>query len=88
MNSEAPQNVQCTSEVMNGIGSNRTPPNGRTSVLDADTVGTAPRFLFWLNDDSVRVGLDEGFLGRVQIEDVLFGPFDLDAAAGIPGAAA
>jgi len=87
VNGEAPQDIQRTPQIVDRIGCNGAQAHGCGGILDAHRIKTAPRFPFCLDDDSVRVSLEESFLGRVQIEDVLFGPFDLDAAAGIPGAA-
>jgi hypothetical protein len=72
---------------VDGIGNNSAPANGDRQILNADAVGAAPRFLLRLDNDSVGIAVQESFLGRIQIEDVLFGPFDLDPAAGIPSAA-
>jgi hypothetical protein len=43
-----------------------------------------PQFLVYLGDNDIRVLFKEGFDFGCEITDVLFGPFDLDPAAGGP----
>src|SRR6267378_2625744 len=59
VNGEAPQDIQRTPQIVDRIGCNGAQAHGCGGILDAHRIKTAPRFPFCLDDDSVRVSLEE-----------------------------
>lgn len=78
-----PDDIENRPQVMQCVSRDRAPNRFDTcaSVDPSDVLGP---LRIWLNDEYVRLELSEGADPRCKIADILFGPFDLNSAAGRP----
>lgn len=72
--------VERASQVVDGIPCDESPPRVRL-FADSHAPEEIARVRVFLSDDHIGVTLDEGGDMRVEIRDVLFGPFDFEARA-------
>jgi len=83
VNREAPKDVQGRSEIVDGIRGNSAPPERSSFALEY-AKDIAPDVHIWLGNETIRISSEEYSRGRLQLSDVLFGPFDLDPSTGYP----
>src|SRR5687767_12753465 len=79
----SPEQVEGGPQVVDSISGHRAPSQRRLH-RDAGEYNQLPRLRIVLSDDRISVALKKGGDLGVEIDDVLFGPFDLDPAAGGP----
>lgn len=75
------QMVERRTEIMNYL-SDDNPEFQRNEFVDAYPDDPIPGLRLFLSDQIISAALDESLKGRLQITDLLFGPFDFGSRAG------
>ncbi|MCH9051362.1 MAG: hypothetical protein IIA72_09795 [Proteobacteria bacterium] len=80
LNKSTGKMIERSAEVVHGVPSDRATVGGER-LVEIDSEPDLTGLTIWMNDYSVRIGLDEVAQKRVKVRDVLIGPFDLEVAA-------
>ncbi len=80
----SPKNIQRRTQVVDCVPDDGS-PSGRRFLRHHGTEYPLPALCVVLGDRSIGAGFHEGLDFGYEITEMLFGPFDLDRAAGRPG---